>query len=41
MSVSSRLPSMIMTPESGVPTDAARMASLQTGLPREWSDVIR
>ena len=38
---SSRLPGMVFATESRVPTDAARMASLQTDLPREWNDVIR
>ena len=31
---------MVFATESRVPTDAARMASLQTNLPREWNDVI-
>ena len=38
---SSRLPGMVFATESRVPTDAARMASLQTDFPREWNDVIR
>jgi len=38
---SSRLPGMVFATESRVPTDAVRMESLQTNLPREWNDVIR